>query len=412
MTATAGGATVETAGVLEVGATSPATDYTTLTPEGDSTWGYWAFWTLAIATDCFVTIDSSPTAGTDAVMLIAFEGDWDEPTLLVQSDNFPAFPAAAVGQASLTFTGLAGTTYIVNAGTNPDGPGVDYQLAVSTEPIPASGPRAGGADWSTATAIPVGLSASPTYRANLVVGDTSPHWQAWWTITPNVDRTITLSTAESVNLSGYYLNTYLEVFTGSDYASRVLVAEAEDPGEGATLTFEATADETYHVAVGTPFPTQLVPDIFGLTVDWGAGPVGLSVTFDGSDIEISSDLGAAYQFADDGLVMPAKQARIRYAADSDWTHGSVALASSWQQSLLTLRVRVEGSSETDLASKVAELEEAIGQFSYDVTVTRDAQTSTWRADQGSMSLDQSRRFYSDQFVEVWAVTIPVYPIPS
>lgn len=138
----------------------------------------------------------------------------------------------------------------------------------------------------------------------------------------------------------------------------------------------------------------------------------LKVEFENSEIEISGDLDEPFQFADDGLVMPPKQARIRYAADSDWTHGSVALASQWQQTFLNLKVRVQGDSETDLADLVADLEEAIGEFSQTVTITRDSQVTEWAADQGSMQLERSREFYSDRYVEVWAVTIPVHPVST
>lgn len=140
----------------------------------------------------------------------------------------------------------------------------------------------------------------------------------------------------------------------------------------------------------------------------------VSVTFSDSDVEITGDYDdTGYQLADGGLQMPAKTARIRYATDSEFAHGSVALASSWQQSFLALRVIVDGASETDLATKLADLEEAIGQFSYTVTVTRGDQTTQWAADQGSMQVEQARTFYlDDDFTEVWVVTIPVYPIPS
>lgn len=141
-------------------------------------------------------------------------------------------------------------------------------------------------------------------------------------------------------------------------------------------------------------------------------PSTTSVTFSGSDVTLYGDGDTAYTLVDEGLVMPGKVARIRYAADSDFTHGSVALASQWQQSFLTLRVRVEGVSETDLAAKLADLETAIGQFAYTVTVTRDSQVTVWQADQGSMQLERSRRFYADEFAETWAITIPVYPIYS
>lgn len=116
-------------------------------------------------------------------------------------------------------------------------------------------------------------------------------------------------------------------------------------------------------------------------------------------------------------VPPALISRIAYMPDSDSVHGSEATAASWQQAILGFDwVPVDAASETVVQAAYLEVAAAVGQFSYTVTTqVGGAPAQVWRADAGSIQLGgSSGRTYVDlaNRVPVYAVTIPVYPLPG
>jgi hypothetical protein len=115
------------------------------------------------------------------------------------------------------------------------------------------------------------------------------------------------------------------------------------------------------------------------------------------------------------FVEPARQARVKYAPDSAYQHGSVPLASSWQQSVLgwdvfTDQAATEAASRTLLDSLWA----ALGQFSFTVTdVVDGAPARIWTCATGSMVPIGPRTLMDlEHHHPVWAVTIPCHPIPG
>lgn len=115
-----------------------------------------------------------------------------------------------------------------------------------------------------------------------------------------------------------------------------------------------------------------------------------------------------------GYQPPALQSRITYAPDSMDVHGSEAIAAAWQQAVLGFDwVRDDDATETQVQASYGEVAAAVGQFSYLVTTqVSGAPAQVWRADMGSVS--PSARTYMDlvNHNPVFAVTIPVYPIPG
>jgi hypothetical protein len=114
---------------------------------------------------------------------------------------------------------------------------------------------------------------------------------------------------------------------------------------------------------------------------------------------------------------PGKVARVTYANDHPDMDGSVALSASWQQALLGFNVVTDqAADEAAIASQVAELVEALAQFSYLVTTTvGNAPAEVWSAQRGSIALAVSDgRSFTDlaNHNPVYAITIPVYPIPG
>lgn len=112
---------------------------------------------------------------------------------------------------------------------------------------------------------------------------------------------------------------------------------------------------------------------------------------------------------------PPRQARVTYYPDSRDAAGSKAQAATWQQSILAFDVMTDQAAD-EAASRtlLQDLQAAIGQFAYTVTVTvGNAPAQVWKADMGSMAPTGSRTVDDlDDADPEWTVTIPVYPIPS
>lgn len=113
---------------------------------------------------------------------------------------------------------------------------------------------------------------------------------------------------------------------------------------------------------------------------------------------------------------PARLRRTTYAADSAYTHSSEKIASALQQGILGFHFVADVATETALQVAIAEVEAALDQWSYTVTTTiNGAPPKVWACDEGSIQIagDGERDFYNLTNVDpVYAVSIPVYPIPG
>jgi hypothetical protein len=114
---------------------------------------------------------------------------------------------------------------------------------------------------------------------------------------------------------------------------------------------------------------------------------------------------------------PALQARTAYMPDAPGIHGSEAVSWSWQQALLSFNVKMTAATETALRANYLALVAAISQFpSFTVTtILSGAAAEVWTANPGSIQLvDPAGRTPGDvhNLNPVYAVTIPVYPIPG
>lgn len=117
-----------------------------------------------------------------------------------------------------------------------------------------------------------------------------------------------------------------------------------------------------------------------------------------------------------GLQVPAKVRRNTYMPEHPDIHGNELISSVYQQGVLSWVAEPEAASETALQTAVSELEAAIGQFSFNTTITiGTAPAQVWSCDAGSVSLaNSSGRTYVDlrDSSPRYVVTIPVYPIAS
>lgn len=132
----------------------------------------------------------------------------------------------------------------------------------------------------------------------------------------------------------------------------------------------------------------------------GLAPLVLSGSDDANPIGITD------------YVEPALLPRATFAPDSAYEDGSTQLAVSWQQTILGFEVSTtEAATEAASRLLIAELRQAISQFSFAVDVTVDsAPTETWTCNTGSMQPVGSRTFANlANHNPEWSVTIPAHP---
>lgn len=110
---------------------------------------------------------------------------------------------------------------------------------------------------------------------------------------------------------------------------------------------------------------------------------------------------------------PAVLPRVTYAPDSAYENGSTPLAVAWQETIVGFEV-VTDQAVSEAASRllIAELRQAVSQFSFTVTVTVDgAPAETWTCHAGTVQPVGGRTFSDlEHHDPEWSVTIPAHPI--
>lgn len=129
---------------------------------------------------------------------------------------------------------------------------------------------------------------------------------------------------------------------------------------------------------------------------------------------IGVDGDSTYTVTVGGLGRPAVTARTTYAGDSPYLHGQTPIAVVRENSSLPLTVLLQGDTDAALRAAAAALDAALWQFTYNVTVTEGSTATTWLCSPASYGLDSSAVTSDNvaEHYEVWAITIPVYPIPA
>lgn len=95
---------------------------------------------------------------------------------------------------------------------------------------------------------------------------------------------------------------------------------------------------------------------------------------------IEQDPSAGLYLPEDGIVWPVFETRREYAPDSSWVPGRVLLAAVQGAAELPLTIYAKGASGAAVAAKRAELEAALAQWSYDLTLTVDSVAYTYSAE--------------------------------
>lgn len=131
-----------------------------------------------------------------------------------------------------------------------------------------------------------------------------------------------------------------------------------------------------------------------------------------ADLVISDD-GAVYRFTEDGVGHVIQSVRMTMAPDSIHVDGSEVVGFARESTGLALEFHVIGTSSSDLATKVAALEEALYRLDYPVTRTVDGVSKTWSG--GPCALAPTRAVVDSgvlaQHFETYTVTIP-FPNPN
>ena len=112
----------------------------------------------------------------------------------------------------------------------------------------------------------------------------------------------------------------------------------------------------------------------------------ISLTFDRTSLGKSplvvtnNPFGTALHLPEEGLVWPSFATRRTYAPDSPYESGRMLLAAVRDAAELPLTVYAHGESGAATEAAKAELEEAVAQWSYDLTLTVDSVAHVYRAE--------------------------------
>lgn len=111
----------------------------------------------------------------------------------------------------------------------------------------------------------------------------------------------------------------------------------------------------------------------------------------------------------DGLRLPQFEERRDHAPDSAFKGGKMLLAVVLEQSNLPLIIRAAGSSVADLATKQAELEQALTQFMFPLTLDIDGAARTWEAEFAWPNLQTPDAAMRQDLTARFVVDIPINP---
>jgi hypothetical protein len=126
------------------------------------------------------------------------------------------------------------------------------------------------------------------------------------------------------------------------------------------------------------------------------------------DLDISIGL---YRVEEDGIDEPDRIWQKEYARSTRF-HGAELTGASLEQSSLPISGFVLGSTAVELKNAVTALEEALGQWTFETTVTLDGLADVWQCDPADLRTGPIRHGEQAALLRKFAVTIPVYPIPG
>ncbi|HVM49197.1 MAG TPA: PPC domain-containing protein [Candidatus Acidoferrum sp.] len=164
--------------------------------------------------------------------------------VVCDDDDGPACPGL---NASVMFSGVAGTTYYILAGGY-GGAGGNLQITATASPPPPNDSCAGAVPMTEGTVYTMNtLNATAT-------GDPSPccfglDRSVWYTFTPPITERVTITTC------GSDFNTAMAVYSGSCASPGSPIVSNDDngpacSGNNSSVNFSATGGVTYYILVG------------------------------------------------------------------------------------------------------------------------------------------------------------------
>lgn len=132
------------------------------------------------------------------------------------------------------------------------------------------------------------------------------------------------------------------------------------------------------------------------------------------DLVIDTEGFGTYYVDKAGLGRPGKTPRETLATASPYINGQLRTSVVYEESTLIYVVRVNGTSASDVNTKVTQLENALAQFVYNVTTVIAGVTKVYTAYPATVqSVDGLIAFERvTGFEEDLSISIPVYPVSS
>ena len=112
----------------------------------------------------------------------------------------------------------------------------------------------------------------------------------------------------------------------------------------------------------------------------------ISLTIDRTSLSLpplvitNNPFGTTLHLPEDGLVWPAFGTRRTYAPDSAYVPGKALLAAVRDATEIPVTIYAHGDSGAATDAAKAELEDALAQWSYDLTLTVDSVAHVYRAE--------------------------------
>lgn len=134
-----------------------------------------------------------------------------------------------------------------------------------------------------------------------------------------------------------------------------------------------------------------------------------------SDLVIDEALDATYVLLRGSrLRRPATTWRKGGPPDSQDVHGSEFTSAVKEQTEIPLRVMVQADTSAALDAAIDELDEALSQFTFPVTVDLDGVVKVWDASPAPWAPEPDLEEYAAmlQHFDVLTISVPVYPIPG
>lgn len=114
----------------------------------------------------------------------------------------------------------------------------------------------------------------------------------------------------------------------------------------------------------------------------------------------------------DGFRLPGKIRNNRYADESPFLNGALLVTSTLVQAYLNFDICLTVADAATRATAVAALEEALGQFTYDVTVDWDGEETVWTCDPADIAPSPLNIVAVRDHAPVMSISIPCYPVSA